>query len=65
MTLNKLSAGVGQAAPIQPIKIVNALRLARASRSYPKPERAQDAAAWIQGGLVIHPTITLAATDLA
>jgi hypothetical protein len=54
------TAPIGQV-PAKPT-VISGLHIAKASRSYPKGERARDAAAWVRGGLVIHPTITLAAT---
>jgi hypothetical protein len=57
------TAPIGQVPP-KPT-VISALRLAKAFRSYPRSERARDAAAWIQGGIVIHPTIRLAANVFA
>jgi len=56
---NNVHGALGQA-PAKPIKTISGLHLAKAFR-YPKGRRAQDAAGWIRGEVVVTPTIKLAA----
>jgi hypothetical protein len=57
-----LNINLGQA-PAKPIKTISGLRLGKAVRRYAKRRRAQDAARWIRGEVVIvTPTIKLAAS---